>query len=911
MQQWLQNWNSFLKEEQLNEITEEELSHIDGVLMDLKPEDLSFNNIFGDKMRLIQPMMSQDENLREFKRILKRNGYEPDFKTGLATYYIISLPGTPGVTKPTSMPLTPDQKEHMFDDEGELDRKNYSRISDEEFEKIKKSFKKKQIKIGKLLQKGSRLFDNAKKAQNEVDKIKPENFGLNPDGTPGSHDEERVEKYREAYSEAEQKAAVYRKQFNDTFIDYNLKSYHLQSDSPNGFQNLSSWWNKRSTFYRENPEAAETGLTVGDKSIIYSRHPIDVLRMSDFDNIESCHSPSSRGGGATYYKCAVAEAHAHGFIAYVVKNEDLSNLLYADVETQDKATDLQGLLDLYQSEDKELFADSERGTGDINPMARLRIKKYTNPPLDVALAVPEHRVYGQGIDKELFTREVIEWARDKQPKAIQKVLASKHDEDPDKVAIDDTDYMRMGQWERHGGTYQDTGDAALFVSLFRDAGGKYQIQGGRGNVRVDSTTEDDLTVGVIDQWQGQVDEIRDRYNRRYQAARITRASVEDDGAGEAYIEVDATLRIVLDESDFVISAFQDKVRKAIDYIPSELADMGIEEIGDYVHYTTLNPRSQDWADLVRQVDEEAKGKIVIELPIDIEQVNPEGGGYAFSPDNFEDIGSAIDDLDDKADAITDIIKGTLKREGILEGGALIEFAQALEHESWYEWNHETDDDWAPESIEVETATYVNFEDLAQRLPITFERRAPDSAEVFINFAGDPLALASQAHGGEDFSFKWWEVRSPEFENDSLGGFKDMDEVRLYVQDQLTKLILRPKGSKIPKGLQASRDYLIAVKELMRDAAGGAPDEFAYPYSSMWVNGPDSDDEYKMMFGMQLDQDTPDEVVGNAHKIMAETDDEDQLKEIFRTAYIKVAKISTTTTPSLSELKVYFDKFDIF
>ena len=189
-----ENWQKFLNEEEINEVTEEELTHIDDVLMDLKPQDLSFNNIFGDKMRLIQPMMSEDENLKEFKRTLKRNGYEPDFKTGLATYYIISLPGTPGVTKPSSMPLTPDQKEHLLDDEGELDRKNYSRASDEEFEKIKKSFKKKQIKIGKLLQKGSRLFDNAKKAQNEVDKIKPENFGLQPSDVDAVGDEEKAEK---------------------------------------------------------------------------------------------------------------------------------------------------------------------------------------------------------------------------------------------------------------------------------------------------------------------------------------------------------------------------------------------------------------------------------------------------------------------------------------------------------------------------------------------------------------------------------------------------------------------------------------------------------------------------------------------------------------------------------------------
>ena len=55
--------------------------------------------------------------------------------------------------------------------------------------------------------------------------------------------------------------------------------------------------------------------------------PIDVMRMSDFDNIESCHSPPSRRGDNSYYKCAVAEAHGHGPVAYVVRNEDLNELI--------------------------------------------------------------------------------------------------------------------------------------------------------------------------------------------------------------------------------------------------------------------------------------------------------------------------------------------------------------------------------------------------------------------------------------------------------------------------------------------------------------------------------------------------------------------------------------------------------
>ena len=66
----------------------------------------------------------------------------------------------------------------------------------------------------------------------------------------------------------------------------------------------------------------------------------------------------------------------------------------------------------------------------------------------------------------------------------------------------------------------------------------------------------------------------------------------------------------------------------------------------------------------------------------------------------------------------------------------------------------------------------------------------------------------------------------------------------------------------------------------------------------------------MMFGMDLDNDSPDEVVNNALKIITETDDEDQLKDIFRTAFAKVAKVPGTKA-TVTEVKQYFGKFDFF
>ena len=849
----LENWNKFLTEEEtLDEVTEEELSNLDDILHNLNPQDLSFNNIFGDKMRIIEPMKTKDKDLERLKKLLVDSGYTPDFKTGLASYYVVTIPSEEG--RPTTMMLTKAQAE---------DPKLTSR----------EQVKKKQIKIGKLLQKGSRLYDNAHKAWKKTEEIKPEDFGVKPDEYDPA-DTANVDKYRKAAEEASDKARKDLDKLADAFPD---RTSTASSDA-NIFKHLADWWNKKSAFYRENPEDA--GETTGDYSIVYTRHPIDVMRMSDFDKIDSCHSPPSlkSSSGSSYYKCAVAEAHGHGPVAYVVRNEDLDELI-SKYGLEDAS--YQDLLDALEENDEELFRDRERGVGDITPVSRQRIKKFVNPTLEISLAAPSTVTYGKRFP-DLYSN-ISNFTKEKQEKELKKIEDSRGKEDS---TFEDEDF-NLGEWERFGGSYEDAGDYPKQVI------NKWLGYSVTGNPHYDGTTEDNLDVqGGAVAWENEVSEIRDRYNRRYQAADIFRADVEDDGAGEYYINIGAELKVSIPESKLTYSAFQDATKRAIESSADILEAYGYEEFSGRIDYT------------VRE------GNVIIELGIEIEKVNPEGGGYGYSPDNFEDIASNIDTLDDKAENIRGLIEMHLKREGVMDGGALISLARALEEESWYEWDYEVDDDYAPTSVELETTTYVNFEDLTQKLPITLERANSDqSGEVYIMFAGDPLALASQASDG-DGNFKWWEVRSPEFENDSLGGFKDLDEVKDYVRDQLTKLILRPKGTKTPRGLQASRDYLIAVSNLMREAAGGTEGEFAYPPRGMWVNGPDSDDEYKMRFELHLDDNDPDEVVNNAHKIIAETDDGDQLKEIFRNAFAKVAKVPGAKK-TVAEVKQYFRKFDIF
>lgn len=161
-------------------------------------------------------------------------------------------------------------------------------------------------------------------------------------------------------------------------------------------------------------------------SIIYSRSPVDVLRMSDFDNIQSCHSV-----GGSYWQCAIAEAQKGGAIAYLVSSNDLKDI------------------DLDQ---KEIFSDSDRGTKGINPISRLRIRNFVLPDpgsnAEYELAVPETGVYG--LDVPGFDTSVLSWTREKQPEYTE-----------DDIDIDDPYSVML-----RGGNYTDTSSSDLLNDFF-------------------------------------------------------------------------------------------------------------------------------------------------------------------------------------------------------------------------------------------------------------------------------------------------------------------------------------------------------------------------------------------------------------------------------------------------------------
>lgn len=175
------------------------------------------------------------------------------------------------------------------------------------------------------------------------------------------------------------------------------------------------WWQKNSSGLKDN----ETG-----SSIIISRSPIDLVRMSDHDNISSCHSP-----GGSFFKCAKQEARTGGAVAFVVKNSDLKNV---DIQKP------------------ELFKDKHRKIDGIVPLERLRLRRFSGVKnaKDLDVLVPELRTYGTKTVG--FYDQVKQWAASSQKETLDKI-------DPE---------LNYDDFNLKGGSYQDSSADKIWSSFF-------------------------------------------------------------------------------------------------------------------------------------------------------------------------------------------------------------------------------------------------------------------------------------------------------------------------------------------------------------------------------------------------------------------------------------------------------------
>lgn len=191
------------------------------------------------------------------------------------------------------------------------------------------------------------------------------------------------------------------------------------------WQQVAHWWEMKADPTKKMGDA--TGV-----SIVISRSPMDLIRMSDHPQWGSCHAPPGKSGHlSSYWPCAGQEARSGGAIAYVVKNSDLKTV------------------DNLQA--PEIFKDPDRNVKGVEPLERLRLRRFTvydhkdQDQLDIL--VPEDSTYGiRHVD---FRESVEEWA-----KKVQKPFID-FDNPPD-----------WDSAELRGGTYQDTNAATLWNHFF-------------------------------------------------------------------------------------------------------------------------------------------------------------------------------------------------------------------------------------------------------------------------------------------------------------------------------------------------------------------------------------------------------------------------------------------------------------
>ena len=378
MKKLLENWRKFeldtIKEDVLNEISQASYERIKDWLANAGGNmALSFDNLFGEDMRTAIPVgkvMSPNSDIGRLFNFLEGSGWTPDLSTGLA--------------------------------EKEVQTQRGPQV--------------KRQKIGKILKQADRLHNKARKAW---DKVRETSTAIRARG--GVITTAAIQtnpEYQKAVSDATAAERAYNNQFPGAAMN------------PGREAHLLDFWNKKSQFYRENPDKIAKEYT-----IVVSRHPVDVLRMSDFAMIHSCHSE-----GSEYFHCAMAEAKGHGPVAYMVESEAL--------ETVDLQED-------------EIFEDEDRDVDGIEPLARIRLRRFFNRINGYDLAIPEKRTYGADIPN--FAKKLKQWALEKQETLFMGAI------DGDKRI--DSGYMQ--QFVRTGGSYEDNEARLLFNEFFSEYGAKF------------------------------------------------------------------------------------------------------------------------------------------------------------------------------------------------------------------------------------------------------------------------------------------------------------------------------------------------------------------------------------------------------------------------------------------------------
>ena len=636
-------------EKLLREVTEEELHHIYRAIEEMEASDLAFNELFDGKKRVVVdfPALNTTTELGRFINLWRQMGYDVDWQKGVIS----------GERELKTTDI--DDMIALF--------QSATGVMSPEGPDIKVTKRKVQMKIGKFLSKVIQIKTKLNNLKNEVRAKAPNT----------------IFKMRVVVEVLGDRAKDFYRLGDQLEMLVGSAWAHTITHNEGLAEQFADYWQKNADYIKKNLDTA----TDNRYSIIITRHPIDILRMGDFDDIESCHSPPSRSGAGEYYKCAVAEAHGHGAVAYVVETEEL-------LDAYDKKT-ISQVEDDPAFQDDEVFRDHKRDldAGDVDPVSRLRLRQVRHYEEDEALnssfgigtelAVPERRIYGTKVPG--FRDRLLKWARENQSEQLRTAPRSpdypytKQGEEPWQFGT-----LNLSRFIKFGGSHEDT----LIYDLIRDLFGDLPA---RGIPVQDTQTQSDLDVslvgGLIERYQAECDEISERFNSMM-ANTSVEGTAHDDGADSVYISVEARITIRWDEDEWKTWPNLDSIGWAL----QELEEMGYNWVkSDYVHDFRRSPLTA-----------------VKSLTIDVEPehlVGFDGNSYAYAPDHYEDFCLVVDkEVDEKRDAVKHYLTHYFKREGDIKGGALMKLGRDVQNEEMglYHWEAEAEEGYEMDEFELVT-----------------------------------------------------------------------------------------------------------------------------------------------------------------------------------------------------------------
>jgi len=453
--------------------------------------------------------------------------------------------------------------------------------------------------------------------------------------------------------------------------------------------------------------------------------------MSDFENITSCHTPTSRAGGTgEYYKCAVAEAQGHGALVYVVETDDLlSETNTGNIESAEQ--ELNDVVEIFGDEKRYGAADF-----DIRPIGRTRLRQFryfdwekydAGEDEGTQVAVPEKATYGK--PPVGLVDRITRWSREKQEEVISKMPKS-----GGKIDLDD--------FRIYGGSYEDTSGAPGRKELVANLV-DVNLDDFVGEVEQDTETEDELPPGwggiTVEEVQKQVDAIAAKWNRDWNYVHVKGKALDSAADEEAIlINPDAVIKFEweldqwtkLPNSEDMSDCIEDLLgNEHYGSIPDKQEQERVErakKAGTYNRYApeSFISYSNSYLGLHSYIGklhtegggEEIKAIVRIDTSQLIGWSRSRGHDQAIynmgEEYEFEYLCEVLNLVDKAGEGLKAGIENYFKREGYFEGGAYVQLVTRIEGETnagSYYWDVEYDREPADESYEAWASISYDFD----------------------------------------------------------------------------------------------------------------------------------------------------------------------------------------------------------